>query len=276
MIHTLDDISRYECLVIPEGVYLDEAAAKKLEAFIATGGGILFCHDACMDKGKTRFLIDAGVVYAGESPFEMDYLKAGEALADNLVNVPFKCYSPALRVAVRDATVLAEVYEPYFRRTVARFNGHINAPFHMEPAAYPGAVQKGNVVYLAHSIGTQYAEHGLRLARDYFVNALRRVYKNPVLTVSLPSAGRVRLAMDDKRYVLHMTYAQPIQRGSVLVIEDMPKIHHIPVKIRTERVINRIYTVPQNQPIAFTQRDGSVIFTVEELCCHQIIVLDYI
>jgi hypothetical protein len=274
VVTNLETINNYDCIIIPEGFYLDEQTKKQLDAYISSGKGVLFCGDSCLNQEKTNFLIDAGIEYIGQSEFEMDYVKFGNKLSQNLVKSPIKCYVGATKTKITKAVSLAEVYEPYFRRTVGEFCGHLNAPYKSTPATYPAAIIYGNIVYLAHNIPSQYYYHALKIAKDYFINALKLVYKNPVLKVSLPSAGRVRLAKDDKKYVLHLSYAQPAKRGCVEVIEDMPTLYNIPIEFITDRKITRAYTVPQMKEQPFMQDEEKVKLTVAELTCHQVIVFD--
>lgn len=72
------------------------------------------------------------------------------------------------------------------------------------------------------------------------------------------------------RYLLHITYASPIQRGEVRVIEDLPLLSNVPVRLRLEETIRRIYLAPQKTEIPFHQTAGLVEFTIPAIHCHQI------
>lgn len=272
-----DDLSRFDAIILPDAVLLDDTAAARIDAYVRQGGGVLLTGFSGLNSEKTRFMIDTGAEFLGEAQYENDYLQLREPLSEGLISSPFLFYEGAYRTRVVDADVLASVKEPYFNRTYARYCSHQNAPYRLEPADHPGAIRKGNVVYLAHPVCRLYREYGAQVHRDYFINALRLIYREPVLQVDMPSMARARLVdqAGEDRYVCHLLYASPIQRGRAEVIEDMPPLYDIPVKIRTSRQVKRVYLAPQMEEIAFEQALGAVTLTVPKVQCHQIVVLDY-
>ncbi len=291
------DWSSYDVIVLPDHVLLDDEAAERLSHFVRAGGGALLTGWSGLDPSKTRLMVDIGVEFLGPANYEVDYLIAGSAVSEGLVRSPFLFYEAANRVKVLDADVLAAIREPYFNRTYGRYCSHRNTPYRLEDAEHPGAVQKGNVIYLAHPVCRLYREYGAQVHRDYLANALRVVYKEPVLQVRMPSMGRARLIEQprESRYVCHLLYGSPIRRGKALVIEDLPPLYDVPVRVRVPRSVKRVYLAPQMEEISFHQEIGQgpqalgdresrggkgteaniVTLTVPKVQCHQIVVFDY-
>ena len=173
--------------------------------------------------------------------------------------------------------ILAGIKEPYFDRTYGRYCSHLNTPNRPVSAGHPGGIRKGNVVFLPHELGEMYYLHGARIHRDLFTNALRLVYKNPVLKTDMPSAGRINMLHqpDRNRYVVHLLYAPPLQRGRCLVIEDMVPLHDIPVELRVPEKVKKAYTVPnENRLIPELSGDKTKV-TIPTLQCHCTVVLEY-
>lgn|GEM_PF-23815 len=244
---------------------------------------------------QRRFLLDIGAEYAGANADDCDYLLLGEPLlngpggkddrglesqaqaaASSLVATPFLCYEPATRIRLTDGEALAERLPPFFNRTYGHYCSHQNTPNRLTPDQ-PGAMRKGSIVYFAHPIFRMYKQHGMQLHRDYALRALKLVCGNPVLNVAgLPSAGRARLVRQpqEHRYVLHLLYASPIQRGGASVIEDMPPIYQVQVDFAADRPIKRAYLAPQGHDIPITVADGRVQCVVPKVECHQIVVFD--
>ena len=108
-----------------------------------------------------------------------------------------------------------------------------------------------------------YYNHGAKVHRDLFTSALRIVYKTPMLEVELPSAGRVSLMhqSSDNRYVAHLLYGAPIQRGRCQVIEDLPELRDLKVTFRLPKPIRTMNLVPDGGNLDFTV-DGNEIHTV--------------
>ena len=271
------DLSRYAAIVLTGQPCLNDEQAEKLRAFVAGGGGVLALGRGALDADGKRFVIDVGAKYLGPAEYEIDYLVAGDELAGDLVRSPFLCYEGALRSEVTDGQVLASIHEPYFNRTYARYCSHQNAPHQPTPAAHPGAIRQGNVIYLPHALGAMYHAHGARVHRQAFINALRLIHRQPMLDVSMPSAARVNLLHQPQhnRYVAHLLYGPGLQRGGCLVIEDLVPLHDVPVTVRLPQQIKAAYLAPQKQPLTVNNDSQTASVTVPEVRNHQAVVFEY-
>jgi hypothetical protein len=121
-----------------------------------------------------------------------------------------------------------------------------------------------------------YHASGARYHRDYFVNALKLIYSEPVLSVSMPSGGRARLGFQaaDHRYVLHLLYGLPVARGRVSVIEDLPELRDVAVSARIDGTVRKVYLVPCLEEVPFEQSGNVVRLSIPRVVCHQAVVLD--
>ena len=224
-----DDLSGYDAMILPGGRCLTAADARRLDEF---AGGLLILGEGGLIAGENRFAVDAGVEYFGPGSYDIDYLCAGEAVGDGLVRSPFLCYEAGLRTTpAAGAEVLARIREPNFSRTYGAYCGHLNTPYGPADAAHPRAVRKGNRVFLAHSLGRIYHAHGARVHRQMFRNALALAYPTPTVWTAMPSAGRLSLLHQpqQRRYVAHLLYAAPMQRGRCRVIEDLVPLYNVPL-----------------------------------------------
>ncbi len=167
--------------------------------------------------------------------------------------------------------------EPYFNRTYGHYCSHQNTPNQLEPAAHPAAIRCGNVIHLAHRLGKLYYQHGARVHRQLFANALHLLYPAPVVETTLPSAGRVSLMHQPqhRRYVAHLLYAPPLQRGRCLVIEDTPPLYDVPLTVRVPETITVARLVPGDMPLPLKHEDGATSVTVPRVQSHQAVVLEY-
>jgi len=272
-----DDFSRFDVIVLPDNILLDEVTAKKLDLFVKSGGGLLLTGDSGLNKDKSKFLADIGMEYIGKSNYDIDYVKPLGEMAKGIVSSPFLFYSSANIVKAKNGEVLSQVYTPYFNRTYGEYCSHQNTPNKLKPESYPAALKRGRVIYIAHHICKMYKEVGAQYHRDYLINALKLIYDKPVAGVKMPSGGRMRFVKQEakSRYVLHLLYGQPIQRGSTSVIEDFPKLYDIPVSLSVSEKIKRIKMMPQNEDILFVSNDKSIEFVVPSIRSHQLIVLEY-
>lgn len=272
-----DDFSRFDTIVFPDCVKPSKMLCDKLSAYLQGGGKALITGTSLLDESAGQFAVDFGVQYKGKSEFDNDYVVVGEELSNSMVTSPFLFYTSANKVQCQEGKVLAEIKEPYFNRTYAHYCSHQNTPFERKSAFYPAAVKKENVVYLAHEIFSMYHRNGCQYHRDYAVNALNLLYTDPVLRVSLMSAGRARLARQDAqdRYCLHLLYGSPVQRGRTSVIEDLPPVYNTKVEFKSKEKIKKIHIPFTGQSLDFEQKGDRVCLTVPEFSCHCLVVAEY-
>lgn len=126
-------------------------------------------------------------------------------------------------------------------------------------------------------LGKLYHEHGARLHRDFFANALRRIYRRPMVHTELPSAGRITLLHqpEQRRYVAHLLYAPPLQRGHCLVIEDLPELRDVPVELKVAEKIEKVYKIPGRKALSSDASGGAVRVSVPAFTGHCAIVFEY-
>jgi len=272
------DFSSYRAIILTGAACLTGAQAEKLNRFAARGGGLLVLGESALDAERRALILDVGATYLGPGKFDVDYLVLGDELGRGTVRSPFLCYEPALRVRPEDgAEVLAAIREPYFSRTYARYCSHQNTPYQMEDAGHPGALRKGSVVFLPHALGRLYHAHGARVHRDLFANALRLIYDDPMMRVTMPSAGRVSLLHqpDQRRYVAHLLYGPALQRGRCLVIEDLVPLYDVPLEVRLPETARRAYLVPGGGELPIERSDGAIKVVVPSVQCHRAVAFEY-
>jgi hypothetical protein len=269
-------LARYQTIILPGERCLTEADAAALQAYAKQGGSLLIVGESGLDTAGSHFLLDTGATYLGPATHKMDYTLVGTELAQDVVTSPFLNYAAALRAQVTDAQVLAHIKEPYFDRTYGHYCSHQNTPYQDEVSAHPAAWRKGNVITLAHRLGAIYYQHGARLHRQLFINALRLIYTHPVMTTQLPSAGRVNVVHqpEKNRYVVHLMYGPPLQRGRCMVIEDLPTLYDVPVTLAVPEKITRAYLAPSQVALDLTPGAACGV-TVPLVNGHQAVVFEY-
>jgi len=273
-----EDLSQFDVILIPGKACLSQADADRLNTFVQQGGSLIVMAKGALNKNKDAFLLDLGANYLAEANCDIDYLLAGQDIAEGLVQSPFLNYEAAIRVQADKGTeVLASIHEPYFSRTYGKFTSHQNTPYQLEPATHPGIVRKGKVIFIAHALDKLYFEHGARLHRDIYSNVLKLLHKRPMLETKLPSAARISLLhqAQHNRYVAHLLYGPPIQRGRCEVIEDLPSLYNVPVTVDLPHNIKQAFLVPQNERLEMITQDSKTSVTVPQFSCHTAVVFKY-
>lgn len=270
-----DDLQRFTTVILPDGLRLDEDAARRLKGFMARGGKVLMLGGSGLKQDEDTFAIATELTYLGRSAYDKDFFQVAEPV-ESIIGAPILCYTSAHRVMGK-GQVYAKVFEPYFSRTYGKYCSHYNTPYRREPAQYPGAIGAGNVIYVAHQLAGLYAQYGVAYHREYFRWLLSKLYSDSCLQIRLPSQGRIRLVKreEEKQYVLHVLYACPIQRGEVSVLEDFPVLTQVPVTITVPETITGATLVPQMQQIPIRRDENGVSIVITRMKAHQMVVFHY-
>lgn len=268
-----DSLEAYETIVVPSSPGVLAGHEQELQDFVASGGSVVAVAGGILDRDGTRTILDCGADFLGPSEYDMDFTVAGDRVREEedsgphlkvrsgtLPTTPFLNYTSALKFKIQDgAEILGAVHEPYFRRTYGKYCGHQNTPNSTNAADYPSAFRQGNIVVIAHELDRLYYRHGAKVHRVYLASILRMVHRSPMVEVALPSAGRVNLLKqnDSSRYVAHVLYGAPIERGRCSVIEDLPSFRDVDIRLRLPVTVKRMRLIPDEIELEFDRTDDA-------------------
>ena len=275
-----EDFSEYSAIILPSEVKLTEVVVAKIKTFIEVGGAVLVIGKALLNFSQATQASSFAVNYRGLSLHDCDYTKVRTALKPFFVNSPFLNYTPALKVqALEGAEILADIYEPYFSRRAEHYCSHQKTPFKREKSDNSALIRKQKCIFFAHSLDVLYYKHGARVHREIFHNALKSVYKDPMVQVNMPSSGRVSLLHQEseKRYVLHLLYSPPIQRGRVAVIEDFIELVNVEVKFNFPEKIKSVQLIPDGCELPLSiDSENCMSVQVPKFKGHCLLVFSYV
>ncbi len=270
-----NDFNKFDTVIVSSGAKMEKDYLEAFKAFLVNGGKAVIMADALVENSE--FLIDTGLKYIGAPEFDCDYLVLDEQ-KENLPDAPMLCNIPGHRTKNIDAHIIAEIITPYFNRTYEHFCGHKNTPHNKTTSRLPGISKKGNIVYLAHSLGSQYELYGSVFHKRYFMYGLNSVYEGAPLSVKgLGVQGRVTAIHQKelKRYCINMLYASPVRKGVAEVIDDILPVYNIEVSFKTDKGIKKVYNGITGENIEFSFANGKVSFVLPKLDCHASIVCEY-
>ena len=272
-----NEFYKYDTVIFAENSVLDEDGERALKEYIQEGGHVLFMGEALL-KGE-GFMLDMGMELLGRCKYDCDYLTLDQKAETSLdiPRSPVLCRNTATRIKVSSGEVFAWVSDPYFSRTNKHYCGHKNTPDNKDAEKFPAIVKNGSVVYVAHPLATLYDTYGAVAHKRMFLYALGLIYNKPVLEINLFSQGRATMLKQEEknRYCLNLAYASPVRRGCAEIIEDIVPLYNVPVTLRIKEDVKRIYNAVDGRKYAFTKENGEVRFTVPEIKCHQIAVIEY-
>ncbi len=266
-----NNLEPFDMVIVPSDCKFDETAEKNILEYVQKGGKLLFMGNSLIKDNK--FVVDCGAEYVGPREFDKDYIYVKEDIG--ISNAPILCYLPSEKVKATDGSVYAETLEPYFSRTYKHFCGHKNTPHNKKQKRSAGIVKKGNVVYVAHPLCSNYFTHGAVNHKKILKYAIDLLAPKLPFEINVGAQGRATMIRQENRYCLNMTYASPVRRGCSEIIEDIVPIYNIPIKVNVKENIKRVYSPIEEKEYTFVQTEDGIEFTVNKIYCHNSIVIEF-
>ncbi len=278
------DLTPFKLVILPDTIRLNEELARKLQAYIKNGGKILASGQSGLGETQDKFAIPLGVKYIEKNIFKPDYMRADFKLTNN--GSAQIMYEQGYHVEVLDGQVIAKRENPYFNRDTYAFCSHQHTPNDPCPAG-AGIVVTDQTAYIAWDIFTDYKAKGslhLKEAVIYVIEHL--IGKDKTLTTDFVDRGIVTLTeqKEQNRWINHLLYAHTTIRGQfqlaimggiIEVIEDIVPVYNVPVSVKVDKPVKRVYLAPQNEEIPFEVQDGKITYIVPKVEAHQMVVIEY-
>lgn len=276
VIDTDEALDKYKLLILPDTIRLDDRLYGKIRAFVDGGGKVLATGQSGLGIGEDRFLLDFGCTYKGVSQYRPVYFRPGFDM-DCLLNAACVIYAQTYDITVEDdAKVVITRENPYFNRSTFAFSSHQHTP--NNPAdSCPAAVVGKDGAYISGELFAEYAEKGSITAKKMLLGVLDMLIgETKTVVTDLPAQGVVTLMeqKEENRYVNHLLYASPVKRGAgIEVIEDIIPLYRIHVTLRLPEAPKEVYLAPSMEKIDYTYENGALSYTLDELNCHAMVVI---
>ncbi|MFA9478098.1 alpha-amylase family protein [Phycisphaerales bacterium AB-hyl4] len=277
------DFEPYRLLILPDEIRLGPKLEEKLRNYVDRGGRLLLSGESGLRADGSGFGLELGAEHHGPSAFSPDFAVPIEPLRPAYVSDPMVMYLGSQRITPAAGESLGEVYDPYYNRTAEHFCSHQHAPPRPEASGYALGVEHGRTLYLAHRVFSAYAAYGAVPLREFLHAAIDRALGGPrsVEVQNIPTTGRVTFMHQPtkKRSVLHLIYANTINRGgvgrqAVEVVDDLTPLHDVRVSIQPPHPVACVKLEPQGEPLE-THRDGNrLVCEIPTLQCHQMVVFE--
>lgn len=277
MLDAESDFSAYKVIILPDNICVSERLGEKLRKYCAGGGKLLATGYSCINADG-EFACDLGAVYVDEQPYSAVYFhpqQSGELLADT----EYVIYTGAIHSEPKaKENLIIPMESPYFERSTEHFCSHLHAPVSGNLCG-AGMTEGRDGIYVSAHVFNEYIERGSLISKNLVLYALERLLQNrKTVQIELASQGIVTFMRQrkHKRYVLHALYASPIPRGKGLqVIEDIPVIYDVEVKLRVSEKIKDVYIAPSGEKIEYEQCGETIRLKIPCIECHAMIVFEY-
>lgn len=282
----IDSLARfqdYRVILLPDDIALTPALEAKLAAFVAAGGGVIASGRSGLGSQVLDFGIEAQGGVVAHNP---SFMQAVAGLDAAIVGSPFVCYDAAQKVTATTAQVLAQIVPPYFNRSYRHFSSHQHTPDDPNAAPLgPAVTLRGRLAYVAYPIFAMYGAVGQPLYRHVIRGLLARLLPDPMLTTTLPTAGRASVTRQPGRHIVHLLcgFAQirgkalPVVGGTRLMemIEDIPALGAVSATLRLPQAPSRVYDAMTGEDVpAVANDDGTWTVNLPGLHIHRAVVFD--
>jgi hypothetical protein len=254
------DFSPYQVLVIPDRTDPAPELVEKLREHLAAGRGLIFSHEALLDRATGEFALSdlLGVSYQGPSPFSPDFFRPlgpiAEGIPPDFLQVMVGGSSAVTPAA--DAQVLAEVWDPYFNRTWEHYVSHSYTPADKR-AERPGAVRRGQVIYLYGAVFSAYWDRGDLNLRRLVRNCLRLLLPEPLVRTTAPATSEVTVTRLGEQTMVHVVNYHSLRRTvHSETLDDIPPLRDVEITLRLPAAPRRVYQAPDQEPLEFTYEGG--------------------
>jgi hypothetical protein len=213
---------RYGLLLLPDNLRMTAATAERLHKFVAAGGAVIACHESGLLAGQDASWLERyGLSYAGPSPFKPAYLVPRAKFTGRIPDYAYALYEGAGQWrASKPAVSLAQLGEPQFQRSAARYTSHAQTPFD-HATDYTLLARSGSVGLVGFPIGLSYYQQGYWVYREAFRHLLRAVAPPPLVESNAPMSAEIAVthqaARKDigrrERYLIHVINFSPLRRA---------------------------------------------------------------
>jgi len=272
------DLRRYRGLILPDTVTIEAALGRKLSAHLKRGGFIISSGQSGLNPENIFALKEYGLINEGPEPCNPTFLRAREAVAAGIPDMPVTVYSQGIAVTPEKGTaVLADLWTPYFNHgCFDRYHEYLYTPPE-KAAGRPALTKRGSVLHFAFPVFSGYFDHAVVAYKQLVANCLRLVHPEPLIRAeNLPSFAQVTVARQDRRTLVHiLTYLPELRGPHMQAIEEPMEISDAVVSLRTGgRKINRVYSAPSRAPLAWEEKDGYVTVTIQSVRGYHLVVIE--
>lgn len=275
---SIDSLSDYRCVILPDLGRLKVSEAEKLRAYVAAGGTLYASGKSSLlqtdgTRNDTFLLADVfGVDYAGDTETMPVYLRpsgARDALFfPHTAKYPHMYEKNPPRITARGGTeILAKLTHPLTGAGDLRvFSSAISNPPHTDtefPCITEHGFGKGRVIYSAAPLEREEVADN----RALFLRLIRSLTGEPEVTVDAPECVEFvfRKREQTGRHTLSLLNYQ--------VYERPVPICPLNIKIKTARRPARAYAVRGTAEHRYA--DGTLHLTLDRLELFDMIVLEY-
>ena len=269
---------KYDVLVLPDEIEVDDDMAERLRAHLNKGGAIISTGWSGLDESRSRFVLDAwGVDYKGEDPYDPAFIEFGAEFADGMPDMPVTLYVQGTDIAAKpESEVLATITAPYYSNVWDGRHGFRYTPPD-QGTGRPAVTLNGRVAHVSHPIFRTYFESGALPMRQIVANLLDRLLPEPLTRApGAPAFSRVTVTTQPGRCMVYVLAYLPESRGAgINMIEEPIELNDFTVSLRLDgREPKKVYLAPGREELDFNIDGNYATICIPRVCGWAVAVFE--
>ena len=271
-----ENLSRYKAVLMPEAAYLCEGACRAIREFVAEGGGLIVCGP--VPKGVDGDSLEdvLGVRVEGEAEDDCAFLRVPDGLAHMWPD--WEPVRPWVLVLGRFQKVRLEGAEELMGIVAAGERYQARAP--SEPTGLPAVALnrygKGRAIFCPLPLAGDYWRRGNSGAKHVLNGMIGLAMPDRTVEVRSDASIQVTLASKRNSLIVHLLFYHAERRpGNPPVVERIPVIRDIGLRVRVDRPPSRIVQRPEGRELRWEMEEGVVKTVVPDMHIHTAVVLEF-
>ncbi|MDF1512753.1 MAG: beta-galactosidase trimerization domain-containing protein [Anaerolineae bacterium] len=244
-------MAAYPVIVLPEVHTLEPDFRQRLCDYVKAGGSLVTVG------AETARLFDyeLGIALDGEAQDSVDFISAHGLLG--------RCPGQWQPIKPQKAKVIAHRYPTADTRKPGL------------PAATVFQFGKGKIAGIYGPLGTAHRTYHTPQLRGLLQQVVGAVFPDPLVTLMAPPCVDMALRKSEDKLLVHLTNIAGMQiSDNYTIIDHIPAIGPVQVRIRLEKTPASIKLVPDDCVINFSTEDDAVVVTIPKLHIHNVLVVE--
>jgi len=250
--HHLKDINKYPLLVYPEWETITPDFKRKLLDYVSQGGKLLLIGP----NSSALFKDELNVTQKALPEVKNNGLEYNQWIAELM-------------------SLSQGVIPGKGVKSFGKYYSAINMEGPSEIAATITPFGKGEIAAIHLEMGKASQIRFAPVHRDFLAALVKEIFPNPMVTVKGSHYVDVTLNKKGGALILNLVNAAgPHDNEKVMAFDEIPPVGPLDIAVRLAQKPGKVMLQPDNVPVSYTYRDGTINFTLHQLKIHELIVIE--